>query len=273
MKSFADSAKAHLTQYKRTILGVNKDGLWVKDGKSRPHILPSDLREMNVLEPYRNAFWRYAHQSTIHLHRDFHHLTSSQAMAFNLFFPALTEGALANRRIVQALTGREDDIRAWAFEAVPDPTEGTNVDLLLDLASNGKVFVELKFTESRFGTAKADERHRNKLRDLYRPRLIDKIEPGFLEDSVFLSNYQLLRNISHITSTFDTVAFVVPSRNQRATEHANRVLKAALLPGTAGVRLVTVEDIVDTISNAIVNERFAEHYRLFQEKYVWGDTT
>jgi hypothetical protein len=274
MTSFADSAKAHLTEYKRAVLGVTEDGLWARDGRPYSHILPLHLREMNLLEPFREAFWSHAAQAAIRLHRDFHHLNSSQAMAFNLFFPALAGGAQAHRQLVRALTGKEDDIRVWEFESVPDPIEGTNFDLLLDLSSGGRIFVELKFTENGFGEAKADERHQGKLRDLYRPRLSEKVAPAFLEESTFFANYQLLRNISHARSNADVVAFVIPSRNRLATDHANTVLKTAVLPGMTGIRLVTVESIVESLSTANVNDndQFREHYLLFREKYIWDDT-
>ncbi len=87
MPSYAERMKAHLAAYKRHSLGVSEDGVWAKTGNSYPHILPTDRQQLNILEPFRHEFWAYceAHKPAIRLHRDFHHLNSSQALTFNLF--------------------------------------------------------------------------------------------------------------------------------------------------------------------------------------------
>jgi hypothetical protein len=273
MTSFANEAKAHLAEYKRTALGVTDDGVWARNGRSYPHILPSHLKELNVLAPYREEFWQYAAEAGIRLHSDFHHLNSSQALAFNLFFPALVGGPAPSNHLVWALTNKKAVVRTWGFEAVPDPVEGTNFDLLLELDSGGRVYVEVKFTETTFGTAIPDDSHRRKLDQLYRPRLGATVSSDFLEEAKFFPNYQLFRNISHARPDLDAVVFVVPARNRSAASHAELVLASALLPGVMGVRLVTVESIVEAVTAGRVTaaDSFTEHYRLLREKYQWAE--
>ena len=269
MASFSDIAKQRLATYKQDVLGVAEDGLWRK-GQAYPHILPSDRKELNILPPYREEFWQKATADKIKLHTDFHHLNSSQAAAFNLFFPALVESATTQCALVNALVGKEGAIDQWTFEAIPDSDEGTNFDLFIQLQTGGKIYVEVKFTELSFGAANPDDAHRTKLEGLYRQRLTDLVTAGFLEEASFFPNYQLLRNISYCVPGRDSVIFVVPAGNTAVRNHADVVLSGALKPGSDGVVVVTIEQIVTTLSSIDGQpQRWYDHYRMFQEKYLW----
>jgi hypothetical protein len=152
MSIFAHQMKAHLARYKRDHLNVEVDGLWRRNQRSYEHILPQELLRLNVLESIRDAFWSYhdANSATLALHTDFHHLNSSQAFAFNLFFPwANTASARDHLLSVLGLGGER--IARWAFEHMPDPAERTTVDLYLDLVSGRQVLIEVKLTEEHFG--------------------------------------------------------------------------------------------------------------------------
>lgn len=78
---------AHLADYKRERLGVQKNGVWI--GRYGPvekaHILPKEKYKLNLLDDVREAFFD-SEQGEVPLHRYFHHLNSSQAMCINLFF-------------------------------------------------------------------------------------------------------------------------------------------------------------------------------------------
>ena len=114
----------HLARYKNDALQIPEKGLW-KGEVERSHILPQALREHNVVPSIRASFWRYADEKGLRhqLHRDFHHLTSSQAFAFNLFFPVVTHQYATN--VVLSLVGLAAQSVEWEFEAVVDPREGT----------------------------------------------------------------------------------------------------------------------------------------------------
>jgi hypothetical protein len=88
-----------------------------------------------------------------------------------LFYPFLhDEGKRA--RLSSALQ-LSSAIVAWDFEAIPDLAERTNFDLQLSLADGSCAYIEVKLTESTFGTAQPNERHVQKLADTYRPRLLE----------------------------------------------------------------------------------------------------
>jgi hypothetical protein len=77
----------HLVNYKTSVLHVHESGFWGTPLRPHPHILPAEQRELNVVTPIREAFWREQHRRVWKLHKYFHHLSSSQALAFNLLFP------------------------------------------------------------------------------------------------------------------------------------------------------------------------------------------
>ena len=81
---YSEKIKNHLSEVKFRKL-TNSSGQW--RGKNYTHILPKDQYKLNILEEIREDFWIYFTKNDITLHTNFHHLNSSQAMCFNLFFP------------------------------------------------------------------------------------------------------------------------------------------------------------------------------------------
>jgi hypothetical protein len=131
----------------------------------------------------------------IKLHMYFHHLSSSQAFAFNLFFPFFLSGPGPARELSGALGVDQDVTSDWQFEHIPDRDEGTNADVMWR-TSEARVFCEVKLSETGFGTAKNDVEHQLKLVKIYRPRLNNIVSRDLLQEATFFKNYQLLRNIS-----------------------------------------------------------------------------
>jgi hypothetical protein len=92
--SYQDDLKKHLAEYKRVHLGVSEPGIFRYRGRQvlHHHILPSAQAVRNLLhdaEPSASAFLK---ENPRKRHKDFHHLNSSQAFAFNLFFPYFSAG-------------------------------------------------------------------------------------------------------------------------------------------------------------------------------------
>jgi hypothetical protein len=121
MTSYADALKAHLATYKRERLGVLEDGLWLKNQRPYSHILPEGLRRLNVLETIRREFWQFheSRETVIRLHSDFHHLNSSQAFAFNVFFPFFGLPGVAPALLLRALGIEARGVNKWALEGSP----------------------------------------------------------------------------------------------------------------------------------------------------------
>ena len=93
----------HLADYKSNVLLVQESGHWGAPPRPYPHILPVERRELNIVAPFREAFWRAQRQRAWKLHKYFHHLSSSQALAFNVLFllyPDVPSEMLPTRRLL-----------------------------------------------------------------------------------------------------------------------------------------------------------------------------
>ncbi len=147
-------------------------------------MLPPQHRALNFLEPIRNNLCNYLQMnSSIKLHELFHHLDSSQALTFNLFYPYFTAGGEAARALSTSL-GINDDVVDWKFENVPDIVEGTNVDIVWSLPNGGTVFCEVKLSKTAYSRAENDIRHRKKLEQIYGPCLESLASDESLTDNL-----------------------------------------------------------------------------------------
>jgi hypothetical protein len=262
--------RVHLARYKKSRLGVDEPGLFERTGKPYSHILPSRLRRLNLLEAIRAEFeaYRSVHPS-IRLHRDFHHLNSSQALAFNLFFPYLDAGGAAASALARSMHAPAPTDQ-WHFEHVPDPAEGTNVDVAWRAVGGAWTLCEVKLSEGDFGATKPDARHKKKLESVYRKRLLQLVQPELLELNTFCRNYQILRNVSFLESaSVSDVVFLVPSGNEALSKSFRRVEKLLNPAVRKRVHLVLLEDVLRSLC---ADSKLPSHLRLvaasLSEKYA-----
>lgn len=143
-RPYKETMWGHLAKYKVSVLDVHSNGFWKKNRKEYPHILPLEKLELNILEPYRKEFWIWFRKQTIELHSDFHHLSSSQAMCFNLFFPFVAESGkhVQKLREVFAVDGV---VREARFELILNEQESTNFDLCI--TADSRSLFEVKLTK------------------------------------------------------------------------------------------------------------------------------
>ncbi len=258
----------HLAKYKRDHLGVRKDGLWRRKKQPYPHILPELEQDKNILETIHDDFWDWFRRPK--LHRDFHHLNSSQAMGFNLFFPFLGAGPEPAAVLLKALGVTAESISSWEFERVPDAEEGTNFDLWLQLESGSQLFFELKLTESEFGTAKPNDRRRKKYDAVYRPRLEGRVASRWLEtEEEFFKRYQLLRNLWHLhADRNDRLFLVFPRANRKLAEKADGFHHGLKSDWGQCVTPVGLESLHQRLLEQAKGDEFLEeHLASFSKKY------
>ena len=271
MASYDSCLKDHLSNYKVTQLGVSDDGIWKGNGKSYSHILPECHKRLNILETIREQFWAYLQSNLqLKLHMDFHHLNSSQAMCFNLFFPFFGLPDSDPTPLLAALGLPAEDVDAWEFEFIPDPAEGTNFDFWIHLGSDSEVFFEIKLSESAFGSCKPDESHKQKREGFYRDRLKHKCSLEALEDDFFFENYQLLRNLSYVDRHKDhSLIVLLPKENKSLTPGEDR-FRSVLLPEVKPfVKIVYMESLLDQLRMDCSQypDLINEHLDHFEMKY------
>jgi len=206
----------------------------------------------------------------VKLHQYFHHLNSSQAMAFNLFFPFLGLPDADPAALLDAMKLPAGRLERWAFESVPDQGEGTNFDLHLFVEGGAQYFVEVKLSEQEFGMAKRDARHRRKLVRIYRPRLVGKANHAALVEEPFFKHYQLLRNLSHLQlDRGDRLVVLVPRASDSLVAGREFLLGAVTPPAAQAVAFVYLEDIIERLTrDGHLSPRLTAHIELFTEKYV-----
>ena len=258
-----------MAAYKREALGVVDDGIYAGNGRSYAHIVPSDKRHLNLIEGYREGIVGYlARRPELRLHRDFHHLNSSQAMGFNLFWPALASPA-GFAALARALASPDIDPNSPLFESVPDPDERTNFDLHLYTRDGGQLFFELKLSEDHFGDARPDAAHLAKLDDLYLARLQSRVRPQLLEPAAFFPRYQLFRNLSHLRTDADRLFLVMPQGNRHLREQALAFVADLDEPLRSQVTVLDIETLVARLQAFAPDDDAAwqRHYLEFVRKY------
>lgn len=268
MVSFDKAIKKHLDAYRRDVLCVAKKGEWRR--KEYGHILPDCCGALNILQEYRHEFFSWQAKSKVKLHQFFHHLNSSQAACFNLFFPPVW---LNNDAIVFETLGiDEGNIECWAFEKVVDKAEGTNFDFYLELKSGAKIYVEFKYSENKFGKAEINDKRREKLRTIYKSKLKNKVADKYLKEAQFFKHYQILRNLVYFQpERGDQVIFIYPKANEKLC--GTPALLDDIVPDSQYRNAIKVrywEDAVDGITAFVGDNNLRNHYRQYQQKYLPG---
>ena len=270
MKKYQAELQKHLARYAMRRLGVQEMGVY--DGREYAHVLPYRQRYLNFLEGIRAELQDYLlAKPEIKLHRYFHHLNSSQAFALNLFFPYFSAGG-ANATALTMALGVQSDVADWAFEAVPDTSEGTNVDVAWQTGAGAKVYCEVKLSEAGFGTAKNDSRHQEKLAKKYVPSLKDLVSAKLLVPDLFFQNYQLLRNVALLAGRpDDRLLILLPRENDVLHPPLQKLLLGVNAEVRNRIGVAHVEVCLKSLSNDPgVAPRLRLHAEQMQEKYVIG---
>lgn len=271
--TYNEQVKSKLANYKLTSLGVSENGKWKTNQKEYPHILPVAQMELNLLEPYRAELAKFVEQQRIHLHRDFHHLNSSQAICLNFFYPLIEEKQLSLLLDVLKLDNKNIDFAE--FEKVLNRAEGTNFDFYIKLKSGKQIFFEIKYTESGFGKQKASEVYQKKYEGVYKERLTGKLRVGTDDYDSLMKNYQLLRNISYVDATNQNLLVIIyPEGNLKLKQEHEDLINNLIEPDLhKNIRLISWEaiweDLMDSLaSSSDVSQRLRDQYILFGEKYL-----
>lgn len=280
--SYADSVKEYLCEYKNNILKIDEPGIYKHQGifYEYHHILPAKLGGfLNILESYRLTFFGSGFDYK-KLHRYFHHLNSSQALCINLFYPLLKEGKLS--LILDQLGFPEQDVieEKSCFEKESDLEKDkdgknrrkTNFDFFMKLKNGTKIYFEIKYTENEFGKTDPDEyaKHVDKFKSVYKKLLNDNkfITQNYHDKDEFLKNYQIMRNLCHITDD-SYVVFVYPEANNKIHKQIQYAASNILTPeGNKRFRAMTLETLIPALrENVATSSNLSQHYTEFSKKY------
>lgn len=262
---------AHLGQYRRDVLGVVLPGTFHYRGRDIPveHILPKTDTWLGIPSETREEVLRYAQAHGIKLHRYFHHLNSSQAFALSLFVPFFEGGVPGANALLRALNV-PGSLQEWKAEAIPLPTEGTNLDAWWRTTDGAEYFCEVKLTESEFGVASNDVAHQKKLAEIYAPSLLPHLKPRRLESEAFFQSYQILRNLWYAASAEHArVVFLYPRQHRILTDLLSLVLDDVTSSLRERVMVVHSEDVLGHLrDSADCPTRLRSYAGRLAEKYL-----
>jgi hypothetical protein len=269
--SYQDKLKKHLVEYKRRHLGISESGVFLsgRGEVKHDHILPLGDADKNVLEEARKATSAFFAAHPNQRHQYFHHLNSSQAFAFNLFFPYFSSGPDVASALLRAL-GQERVFAKYVPEAVPVPVEESNIDMVWTTEDGAQTFCEVKLSEADFGKAADDIQHKTKLEETYGPILKLHLEPSRLERAAFFDAYQFNRNVWHmVRSDNNRLIFLLPRANTVLWSRLHKLLLGVVPLTQQRISVVAIEDVIDKLSaDDGCPKELREYANKLKEKYV-----
>ncbi|GAM09875.1 hypothetical protein OR1_02157 [Geobacter sp. OR-1] len=252
----------HLADYKKNVLKAQKPGYF--RGQLYPHILAYEDKWLNVFEGIQEEIEGHVAQKGISLHRYFHHLNSSQAFAFNLFYPYFFDTKGNPETLLKAL-GQTGPIKNPEFEKIEFHKEGTNIDVYWESLDGSKTYCEVKLSEAEFGKAKNDDEHRNKLKMTYLPKLAGKVDAKLLDPKEFFKYYQLMRYMWLIAQDDKArLILLLPQANKKLWKTLDEV-RPQLSTLWDRVSIVATEDV---IANLCKSKQLTGYAEKLKSKYV-----
>lgn len=265
MENFQLVRKTKLSTYKKAEL-TTEQGVWRK--YLYDHILPINQKEKNIIANIRSEFWSFHKDRNIKLHQYFHHLNSSQALCFNLFFPLFHYDKSFLNYVLKNLMGIENgDILNCEFEKILDSREFTNFDFFIEHLNKKRTLFEIKYTEDKFATTAGGKGRIVKYERIYKPRLEGILKPEFINQDFVFSNYQIVRNLSYIDEN-TTVVFLFPKANLNL-QYTEKFISDIVLPIYINqVKIIYLENITFQILNSKDLKKLHPIFEKFKHIYI-----
>ena len=266
--NYSDEIKKHMSDYKKVEFSTIKDGCY--RGKSGyKHIFPWICGKLNLIETYRNDFLK-DDLSNLRFNRFFHHLNSSQAMCINFLFPLIKEKKLGI--ILRKLEIYHDEVKYETALFEKDGIEKnngqrpTNFDFYFETQNGLKLYFEIKYTEDGFGKCKKDNEHLKKYENTYRKLSDGKIVSKYQDKDVFLDNYQIMRNLIHISDD-SYLVFIVPKDNKPVYTQATKAQEFVEERYKDKIKVLLWDDLYDIDEENDFSEKLRKHFDEFKKKY------
>lgn len=266
---FNKKIKERLAAYKYLQMNILEDGVWGINKKSYKHILPKKNQKENILPFIRNQFWIYyaKHNPRLKLHKDFHHLNSSQALCFNLFFPLFMNNKNDMLQLIKGLDVFKNIFSVNSYKFENHCHEDTSIDFAINLDMGRKIFCEIKYSEDGFGAANGKTDYVKRFNEIYFNPLKGKILPDFLNANEMIEHYQVYRNISFAEVDKTAVIFIIPGKNEKLL-YIHQLLDTILSDSYKSmIKVFTLESILEIIKQNYP-ALYADHYAEFRVKYM-----
>ena|SRR5579862_3875657 len=115
-------------------------------------------------------------------------------------------------------------------------------------------------------------KHRAKLREIYRPRLVGHIDDRMLEEAQFFAAYQVLRNVWHMLSVPGSrLLFLLPRSNIRLWNELAPTLATLDSATRERISAIAIEDVFSELrQDASCPQALRQYAASLEAKYVIG---
>lgn len=205
--SFHKTAIEHMEKYKENACYLSDEiRAYTTEyrGKLRKHILPDP--QWNFIEtnlPYFELIKRGTNEVLgLKIPKYFCHMTSSQAMAVNFFFPLITHKKIDSVLKAIGINEMANSAQKIQFE-YKSSIDGnrSSIDVYIPLMNERSVYIEVKFSEGEFGRNQSKDwdnfykKYYNAARVVF-PDIVNEQDKE--SRRWCLTNYQIIRNTVHI---------------------------------------------------------------------------
>lgn len=250
----------HLRWYKQVSLHDPINGSF--QNKVYRHIFDSPEKNLLGEYGYKKELISTMKKLGGELRSDFTHLTSSQAFAVNFFVPLIAEKQLNLLNPCFDFTDPKSE-----FEKICSEEEKTQFDFFVeDITSGQTCSIEVKYSESGFGSTIGDTRHLDKFLKEYEANI--KVLSNVAEnDWHFFEYYQIWRNLLYtIRNPGQHVCFLFPRFREDLKKTLESVISKCKEECRSFFHIIIADDVVEQIINS--NSPMRTYYEEFKKKYL-----
>ena len=256
----------HLFQYKEYHLGIR-----AKQYGSSLDALPANLKELNILSGCRRPFRHMSQVNPLlHLQADFHHLTSSQALCFNLFFPFLQQPDLW-RHLLSVIDSDVEDVRRTAFDFSFGPGSAETFDFCLSSSSGRHLYFDVKLAENWFGPSFQSGICVETLTACLRHDIVGLVSGSLLKSPEVAGLIVLLKKLAYVAGIGDSRLICIYPWANLKLQQSMKTLQDSLYDSVRHkLRIVYLEDLIKQLLMAFRDKdsKINAHFENLRIKYV-----
>jgi len=197
------------------------------------------------------------------LHSGFHHMTSSQALAINLFGPmkAMNDFSLIWDKDNISLDLKEATM--CKFEHIEKDI--TNFDFFIE--DNGrKLYFEVKYSEVTIATKSCSKHNDERWEAFFKTPMTAILKDYTNAYALFFSQYQLWRNIIRVVNDNSVTAFVFLAAREDLESEVQGAINKIKPEYARRIKIIHIDDIC---TRGEQDRRFSKHYTEFRRKYIF----
>jgi hypothetical protein len=250
----------HLKWYKQECLKDNVNGTF--RSKPHPHIFDKPEKNLLLIGDYDDALQKQMNGLGTELRSDFSHLTSSQAFAVNFFSPLIAEKKL---RIIDPCF--DFVLPECKFEKILDDEESTQFDFYaIDNEGKRSCSVEVKYSESGFGSTIGDATHLDKFLNDYESKMRTLTDVP-QDNWQFFEYYQVWRNLLYtLRNPGQHICFLFPAFRSDLKQTIEIIIGKCKEEYHPFFHIIYADDVVNSIIKS--NSPMRHFYEEFKKKYL-----